>query len=489
MDLGDGPPVVVLDEVGAAQRQIAGVALGDHGVAGRHDVTIGQCQLSTLAGFGGERGEPGGPGQDVELADLVEGGGDHQGLSAGGDVGGPRGVQGGDGGVGGNRVQAAPVGVEAGGGGVAVADGEGGLPLGRVGESHDLDQAGRAVGGVDVPKDAAGAGGGALPVVPDEQDPAAPAGDVRDRGVQVAGGRQAGLVDDDQAGGADPVDPLGAVLGVALGDFINELVDGVGVNGGQRVAQFVGGRRLGGQSDDGAAAGLPGPGQHAHHGGLAGSGRGQRQSDAAAVGGDVADHLRLAGVQGAAGVVGRPLEHCQLDVTDGDGAGTDLAGGGDDPSFGVQHCRGGELLPAGDSELAAAVRAAQVRRDAVVGGHVGVGADGDAVVRGHGPVGDEPCLFKYLGRVDARGPDLSDGLGVQVRLAPSGPGGRHGGHGLGGEFVDQLGGDRGGRDGGVHVAEHRHQPRLTTQNLHGLGAPGLTLLRQRPRLVFGLSGG
>ena len=100
-------------------------------------------------------------------------------------------------------MQAVVVGVEADGGGVAGADREGGLAFDGVGEPEDLGEGDAAVGGVDVAEHSPGAGGGALPVVADEQDASAAVEDVAGGGVELGGGGEAGFVDDDQGGGSD----------------------------------------------------------------------------------------------------------------------------------------------------------------------------------------------------------------------------------------------------------------------------------------------
>ena len=162
-------------------------------------------------------------------------------------------------------MQSAAVGKVAGGGDVTVPDGEGGLSFEGVGEPQDLIESDRTMQGFDVAEDPAGADRGALPVVPDQQDPAVPAGDVGDSGVEFWGRRQPCLVDDHQRLGADAPHPPGPVPLGCGAEFVDEFVDGVGGDAGGGVAEFLRRRRLRRQSDDGAAAVAPGRGEDPHH--------------------------------------------------------------------------------------------------------------------------------------------------------------------------------------------------------------------------------
>ena len=132
-------------------------------------------------------------------------------------------------------------------------------------------------------------------------------------------------------------DPLGSPVLGGGGEFVDEFVQGVGVHAGEGVAEFFGGGGLRGQAEDGAAAVAPGGGENAHDGGLPGAGRRQGELDAAAAGGDVADHRGLPVVELPAAVVGRPFQHRDLHVGVTDAHRVVAAGGADQALFGVQH--------------------------------------------------------------------------------------------------------------------------------------------------------
>jgi hypothetical protein len=134
----------------------------------------------------------------VEPADQLPGGSQHDRIEAVAAVGLPgveNGVEGG-GGVAG--VDASPVEVEAEYFGSAVAEGEGGGGLCRVGEPVQLGEPDRAIAGLDVAEYPAGADCGELLIITDQPDAAAAADDELDRGVQGQGVGHPGFVDDHQ---------------------------------------------------------------------------------------------------------------------------------------------------------------------------------------------------------------------------------------------------------------------------------------------------
>ena len=108
VDLLHFPAVVVPDEVGPAQGQGPLVLLGDDHIAGRHRFPVGQLRFG--AGVADLDGEAGGAGLRVEGGDHGQGGGDHDRVGAGGDVGGPCGEHLPGGGVRGDRLDALLVG-------------------------------------------------------------------------------------------------------------------------------------------------------------------------------------------------------------------------------------------------------------------------------------------------------------------------------------------------------------------------------------------
>src|SRR4051794_30717293 len=91
-------------------------------------------------------------------------------------------------------MDALPVEVEAERFGSAVSEGEGGGGFGGVGEAVQLGQPERAVAGLDIAKDAAGADRGELLIITDQPDAAAAADDERDGGVQGKGVGHPGFV-------------------------------------------------------------------------------------------------------------------------------------------------------------------------------------------------------------------------------------------------------------------------------------------------------
>lgn len=147
-------------------------------------------------------GEPVEAGPFVELGDQIIGGGEQDGVTPGGAVGGPRGVgQVGGGGIGAD-VDAVVVDVEADSGGISGAHRQAGGGFGLagfgVGEAHDGAQGDGVVALGQVAQDTAGRDRGQLLVVADEAH-AGPAGKgVGDEGVEVCGRGHAGFVDDEQ---------------------------------------------------------------------------------------------------------------------------------------------------------------------------------------------------------------------------------------------------------------------------------------------------
>ena len=304
MDGADGPAVPVPDPVVRGGDQSAFVAAGEDGVAGTCVGAVGQPYVPGPR-IGGCVGEAVGLGPCVEAGDEVAGGCEQNGVDPGPAVGGP-GVVGllGDGGDV-PDVDAALVGVEAEGAGVALAQREGGGRLGAVVEAAHLRQGGRADGLCDVAQHAAGADCTELLVVADQAHAAAAADDVVDGGGELGGGRSSGLVDEDQGAGADASDPVGSLIVGGVGEAPGELGQGVGVARAD-VAEFLGRLRGGGETEDLAAGVGPGASQHPHGGGLAGAGGCEGQLESSPGGGEVVDQAGLGVVEHGApgGVVG-----------------------------------------------------------------------------------------------------------------------------------------------------------------------------------------
>ncbi|ETA89980.1 hypothetical protein O984_24665 [Mycobacterium avium 05-4293] len=136
---------------------------GGDPVAGRGGQAVGQGdggRRVCAAGGGGGGGEPVEAGAFVELGDQIVGGGQQDGVTTGGAVGGPRGVgHVGGGGVGAD-MDAVMVDVEADSGGVSGADGQAGGGFGLagfgVGETHDGAQRDGVVGLGEVAQHTAG---------------------------------------------------------------------------------------------------------------------------------------------------------------------------------------------------------------------------------------------------------------------------------------------------------------------------------------------
>ena len=258
-------------------------------------------------------GEPVEAGAFVELGDQVVGGGQQDGVAAGGAVGGPRCVgHVGGGGIGAD-MDTVVVDVEADSGGVTGADGQAGGGFGfpgfGVGEAHDGAQGDGVVALGQVAQDAAGGDGGQLLVIADQAHAGPARQRVGDEGVEVGGGGHAGFVDDEQGVRTDAVEPCsGGVIGggggavVGVGE-LDEFGDGVG-GGGEVLGQDFGRAGGGGQADDGAATVAPGGRQGGHGGGFAGAGGGERELEAGTGSGHVAHQggLSLVELQAVVGV-------------------------------------------------------------------------------------------------------------------------------------------------------------------------------------------
>ena len=163
----------------------------------------------------------------------------------------------------------------------------------------------------------AGAGGGALPVVPDQQHPPAPVQDEPDR--RCPGSR----VDANPASSTITRVPLVDGRRPSPADRVRVVVGAVrrrvcpGCRWPPRAARRGVPRRreaCGANPRTVPPAFCQAAGEDPHHGGLPGAGRRQRQVDPAAAGGDLPDHRLLRGVQGAAAGVGRPFQHRDLHI-------------------------------------------------------------------------------------------------------------------------------------------------------------------------------
>ena len=120
----------------------------------------------------------------VEPADQLPGRSQHDRIEATAAVVLPGVEDGVEGGGGVADVDASPVQVEAERFGSAVAEGEGGGGLGRVGEPVQLGEPEGAVAGLDVAEHPAGADRGELLIITDQPDAATAADDELDGGVQ-----------------------------------------------------------------------------------------------------------------------------------------------------------------------------------------------------------------------------------------------------------------------------------------------------------------
>ena len=113
-----------------------------------------------------------------------------------------------EGGGGVSDVDASPVQVEPERFGLAVAEGEGGGSFGRVGEAVQFAQPDRAVTGLDVTEDAAGADRRELLIITDQPNAAAAADHELHSGIQGEGVGHPGFVDDHQRRPADGFRPI-----------------------------------------------------------------------------------------------------------------------------------------------------------------------------------------------------------------------------------------------------------------------------------------
>ena len=377
VDLGEGPPVAVLHPVRGACAQLPVVGAGDEQIAVAGQVAVREPHHGRrrgrrrVVGGGGEAGEAVGSGPLVEVADQVVGGGEHDGVQAGGAVDLPgrehRLRHGGE--V--ADVDPALVEVEAERFGSSVAQCEGGGTLGGVAEAQQLAQVHRAVAGLDVAEHAAGADRGQLLVVPDQAHAAAAAGDEAHRDVQGQGVGHARFVDDHQRGGVDAPRPLRQQPGTTTrivtravtcgraGQGPDELGQGLGV-GACLLSQGRGSGGGGGQADDVPAVLGPRGGQHRHGGRLPRPGGRDGQLEPGTGGRHVPHEGDLPGVEG--GPVGRGFEEGDVDRVRGRGATVASPGEVDQPPFGGQDDRGGVQVGAGDPVHAAAVDAAQLLR-------------------------------------------------------------------------------------------------------------------------------
>ena len=163
-------------------------------------------------------------------------------------------------------MDASPVQVEAERFGSAVADGEGGGGLGRLGEPVQLTQPKSAITGLDIAEHPAGTDRGQLLIITDKPDAAAKADDELDGGVHGQGVGHAGFVDDHQARPADAFRQSGR--SVWWMDQVS-LANVRPVHRWRRGAGRRSGRRR--QSDYLAAAVAPRPSQGAHGGGFPGA--------------------------------------------------------------------------------------------------------------------------------------------------------------------------------------------------------------------------
>jgi hypothetical protein len=261
---------------------------GNDQIADATPVAVGQLDLPPRIGAG----EAVVPGALIEAADQLTGRGQHDRIEATVSVGLP-GVE--------NTVEcgglvadvdASPVQVEAERFGPAVADGEGGGGLGRIGEAMQFTQPDRAMAGFDVTKDAAGPDRSELLIITDQPDTATTADDERDSGVQGEGVGHPDFVDDHQAGPVDAVRPIGQVSVVdGPGELGQRFGSGAGVVAELR--RCCGGW---GEADHLPAAVGPGLNQGAHGRGLPCACRGDGQLQSRPGGGHGTNQGGLPGV-------------------------------------------------------------------------------------------------------------------------------------------------------------------------------------------------
>ena len=84
-DMGDRPPVAVLDPVGGGESESAVVATGDDHISDTGQVPVGQTHLRVGSGVV----ETMRPGTAVEFGDKLPGGGEHDRVQPGSSVGNP----------------------------------------------------------------------------------------------------------------------------------------------------------------------------------------------------------------------------------------------------------------------------------------------------------------------------------------------------------------------------------------------------------------
>ena len=339
------------------------------------------------------------------------------------------------------------------------------------------------MGGLDVAQHPAGTDGCQLLVVTDETDRAAPRDHEVDDGVQAEGVGHPRLVDDDQSGWADGLRPVGKRAQRGVRQVPGQLRHGVG--GGLDVrAEDVCCGCGGGQPKNGPSGFGPGSGEGSHGCGLAGASGGDRQLEAGAGGGHLADQSGLAGVEGQPVCGGG--EHGQID---GDGRRDHpvvLSGSSNDAGLGGQQVGGGEQLGAGDGVDAGAVAAAQGVR------HLhGVAAAGERHrMRGEDLVDQQAHDAVHVGGVELDAAYLPQRLSLHVPALPVRAGGlqrvadsdRRGAHP---GCVDAVR----GAVGWVECrGDHRLHGAVPAEDLACLSGPCGALLGQRAGRVLGLAG-
>lgn len=227
-------------------------------------------------------------------------------------------------------VDAVVVEVPAQGGGVAVAEGEGGGLLAVVDEAQHLVEFDGAVHALQVREYAAGADGGQLAVVAEQADGGASGECIVDELGQGEGVGHSCLVHDDQRR------RIHAMAFVVV-EVPEEFGDGGGVPCRLCEERGCGSRRR--QAEDGAAGLLPGPGEDSHRGRLPRARGGQPQLQLGTAGGHGTHQACLPVVEGDP--VGHRLQQSHLHRVISDSAPAAEGAGCDDPPLGVEHGLGG----------------------------------------------------------------------------------------------------------------------------------------------------
>jgi hypothetical protein len=189
---------------------------------------------------------------------------------------------------------------------VTVPEGKRRVSFGGVGEAVQHGEMQRAVGLFDVAEDAAGAGRGELLIITNEPDTGTAIDGELHRRVEGKGVGHAGFIDDHQRRRADRGRP---VRQLAVPQRPGELGEGLGADAGLLAKNSSRCSRWG-QAEHLAAVLGPGQGEGTHGGGLAGTGRRDRQLQPGTRAAHLPDQRSLPSIQ--VGAVRRHLQQSQI---------------------------------------------------------------------------------------------------------------------------------------------------------------------------------